>query len=113
MTYRTDFYSEIVKLRDHPLMSFGGVRNWPPIWPQSRAGGTITLKGEIGILAHIHHYVGEYNKIFLIVEHEGEAFVGGLLFDDVAFSEQLARLLKSKIGRSIREIGNLDLSYLL
>jgi hypothetical protein len=37
-------------LRDHPLMSYRGTRNWPPVWTWTRGGENKYPKGEVGIL---------------------------------------------------------------
>ena len=43
-----------VKLRDHPLMSYRGIPNWPPVWTQMRIGGVKIVKGEVGVLIYVH-----------------------------------------------------------
>jgi len=52
------------------------------------------------------------NRLFLLIRHEGFRYMGGMAFDDPAFCYDLYRLLKSA-GRSIKEIGDLDLSHTL
>jgi hypothetical protein len=41
-------------LRDHPLMSYRGVRNWPSTWLW--VGGEVNERprGEVGIVTHIY-----------------------------------------------------------
>jgi hypothetical protein len=101
-----------MELRDHPLMSFHGPSNWPPVWTQGRQGGKV-VRDEVGILRYIHAYDKVPNKCFLVIEYKEEHYVGTLLFDDVTFGHQITTLLRQHIGRSIEEIGDLDLSYLL
>jgi hypothetical protein len=48
------------------------------------------------------------DKLFLVMEHEGRRYMAALTFDDPAFCSQLYSLLQSKVGLSIREIGDLD-----
>jgi hypothetical protein len=47
------------------------------------------------------------------MEYEGRRYMAALGFDDAAFCSQLYIFLQSKIGLSIREIGDLDLSHTL
>ena len=53
------------------------------------------------------------NRLFLLIRHEGFRYMGTMAFDDPAFCYELYRLLKSQVGRSIKEIGALDLSFTL
>ena len=46
------------------------------------------------------------------MEYEDSAYLGCLLLSDGAFCEQLFKLLQQNVGRSIEDIGSLDLSYL-
>jgi hypothetical protein len=41
-------------LRDHPIMSYRGVPNWPPVWTQTRSDGVKKLRGELGVLIYVH-----------------------------------------------------------
>jgi hypothetical protein len=45
------------------------------------------------------------------MEHENESYTGTLFFDDADSCRQVANLLQRHIGRSIDEIGNLDVSF--
>ena len=40
-------------LRDHPLMSYRGRRNWPPRWLPGKDIGGEELSGEIGALVEV------------------------------------------------------------
>ena len=53
------------------------------------------------------------NRLFLVILHEGFRYMGTMAFDDPAFCYELYRLLKSKAGLSIKEIGDIDLSFTL
>ena len=53
------------------------------------------------------------NRLFLLIQHEGLRYMGSMAFDDPAFCYELYRLLKSKAGLSIKEIGDIDLSFTL
>jgi hypothetical protein len=49
----------------------------------------------------------------LVIDYEGETYVGALIFESHAFCQQVTDLLWSQMNRSIKEIGDLDLSYTL
>jgi hypothetical protein len=101
-----------MKLRDHPLMTRkSGIPSWPPAWqPVVRNNGAV--QGELGILEDVSMSDLIPNKIFLAMEHVSERYITVLAFDDAMFAKQLYPLLLENIGRSIREIGDLDLSQL-
>ena len=102
-----------IELRSHPLMSQFGVPNWPPVWkPANPRDDKPSLKGEIGELKYVL-YQSAGNKCFLIMTHEGGGYVGALLFDDGSFCQQIGKILETYTGRTIKEIGDLDLSHLL
>jgi hypothetical protein len=49
-------------MREHPLMSYGEIPNWPPPWSLPTEAGKITANGEIGVLKHLMYY-GNSTKI--------------------------------------------------
>jgi hypothetical protein len=100
-----------MQLRDHPLMSYRHVNNWPPVWTQTTKDRNITLQGEIGILQSVENPpFGDRNRVYLFIEHEMEIYIGTLIFDNAPFSWLIAKMLKQHIGWSIKELGDLDLS---
>lgn len=52
-------------------------------------------------------------RCFLVIDYEGEAYVGALIFESHAFCDEITHLLWAQLNRSIIEIGNLNLSYTL
>ena len=98
-----------MQLRDHPLMSRRGVHNWPPVWVLATNVGIKTVNGEMGFLKRVHF--NSSNKCFLMIDHESESFIGTLIFDDMIFCRQIANLLEDYLGCSIKEIGDLNVSY--
>jgi hypothetical protein len=48
---------------------------------------------------------------FLIIEHEGQEYVGALLFEDPLFCREICRLLIEHCGEPIHQIGEIDISY--
>ena len=91
------------------------MRNWPPVWTLAvtRNGSVKTLMGEVGILKYVHSNSLMSNKCFLIIDFQDEAYIGSLIFKDHSFCDQISHLLRDHIGRSIKDIGDLDLSSTL
>jgi len=103
-----------MELRNHPIMNYRGIPNWPPVWTNGKqSSGVKTKKGEIGVLKFVMVHKQMPNRLFLFIDHEGETYTGCLLFNDGSFCRQLELILEKQIGASIKEIGNLDLSYTL
>jgi hypothetical protein len=102
-----------VKLLDHPLMvRKSGIVSWPPEW-KAVSDCRQNVQGEVGTLEEVSMHDLIANKIFLAIEYRSERYIAVLAFDDEMFAKQLYPLLADNIGRSIREIGDLDLSHLL
>jgi len=53
------------------------------------------------------------NRCYLVIDFEGEVYIGCLLFNDIAFCRQIAALLQFFLGRSTRDIGDLELAFTL
>jgi hypothetical protein len=102
-----------MKLRDHPLMTRKSSPNWPPIWIKTHRGRDDKPSGEIGVLEKPLRPEMFTNRLFLLIRHDGFRYMGSMAFDDPAFCYELYRLLNSHVGRSIKEIGDIDLSYTL
>ena len=99
-------------------MSHNGMANWPPRW-MPREAGKPQLRGEYGVLTEVaavcnpagqHHRPSE---VFLFMEHEGVGYVSSLLFDDAVFCSAVGKLLRPYCGRTIEEIGSVDLGHLM
>ena len=100
-----------MQLRDHPLMTYRGVANWPPVWV-TNTDPPKKLLGEVGVLTGITADPST-RKCFLHIEYENEGYVGALLFEDAMFCWLLCRIISNQIGRGIKEIGDFDLSFAL
>ena len=103
-------------LRDHPLMSYRGVPNWPPVWIQSRGFAVKPMRGEVGILVYVYRNENTSStKCYLTIEHEHQIYVGTLLFDYSArgFGVQICKLLNANTRRTLKEIGDLEVGQLL
>lgn len=112
-----------VMLREHPLMNYRNLANWPPVWtPRGRKNGAAvetvppwhTRRGEIGTLqAAFLSTVKRPPRIYLMVKYEGRDYVGSLLFTDAGICRQFYKFFKEQAGKSISEIGMLDVSQLV
>jgi hypothetical protein len=101
-------------LREHPLMSRRGVRNWPPAWTWIDGREDKRPRGEIGTLNTVSlTKLNPANCCYMYIDHEGSSYMGCLLFDDPAFCGQITKLLEGRCNRPIGEIGSLDLSHTL
>jgi hypothetical protein len=101
-----------MELRSHPGMTYRGIPNWPPSWTQSRRDMPPKIaRGEVGRLKYVFANENISTKCFLVIEHDGESYVGALIFNDQALCKQITRILRAHVGRSIQEIGGLDLSH--
>jgi hypothetical protein len=110
-----------MNLRDHPLMSFRGLGNWPPVW--TWIGGEVNTHptGEIGVLKEVKTHLPPLdpklgkpvNRIFLFIEYRQSLYVGSLLFSDFAFCQSLGTVLQSYCGYGLKEIGDVDVNHLL
>lgn len=95
-------------LRDHPCLTYQGVRSWPPTW--LRTGGESTnAAGEVGILQDVRTHDAISSKCFLFIEHNGATFIGRLSCDSAAFCQNLVKLLKQHRGEPLESIGGLGL----
>ena len=101
-------------LRDHPLMTYKGLRSWPPAWLWTAGYGTTYPMGEVGILkAVLRSHTETHDRCFLVMEHCGAEYVGALLLNDPSFCREIFEVLLRNIGKTIPEIGDIDLTYTL
>ena len=101
-------------LRDHPLMRYHGVSNWPPAWLWIDGVENKRPRGEIGTLTAVDvSKVPPTNRCFLTIDYEGSSYMGCLLFDDTAFCGEITKLLQGCLNRPVAEIGSLEVSHLL
>jgi hypothetical protein len=71
-------------------------------------------KGEVGTLSKVWFATLQpQNRCYLRMESEGSGYIGVLIFDDSSFCRDVFKLLSNNLGRSIKEIGDLDITYTL
>jgi hypothetical protein len=99
-----------MKLRDDLLMCYRGVSNWPPAWVGKDVQQSQQLGGEIGILKNvIQSKIKPLNRLYLTIEHEGEEYLGALLFDDQFACQRTYKLLLRHRGEPIHKIGEIEI----
>jgi hypothetical protein len=98
-----------MQLRDHPLMAYHAIRNWPPVWIKKYADSE-TMIGEIGVLTHVGSD-SLVNRCYLHITYNEKPYVGSLLFDDVASCAFVRALLQQHVNETIERIGVIDVSY--
>ena len=104
----------VLQLRDHRMLKReSGHVIWPPVWLRMGDNKPPPLTGEIGHLQQVLTNEAFDKILFLIITHQGSQYMGAMTIDDSIFCGQLCELLKAKIGLSIKEIGDLDLSHWL
>jgi hypothetical protein len=69
-----------------------------------------SLKGEIGWLKYVLR-AKQPDRCFLVMEHEGAAYVGRLSFDDAIFCAQMLTIIQRNAGSHHQGIGDLDLFF--
>jgi len=99
-----------MELRNHPLMSYRGVPNWPPTWVWIGGGENQHPKGEIGCLQRVNLSTVP-PRCFVVTEYDGAEYIGCLLFDDRVFCLQICHLLENHRGYPLQRIGELELSH--
>jgi hypothetical protein len=103
-----------MKLRDHPLVSCVGMRNWPPTWLWRGGSEDTRPNGEVGFLTDvILSNIDPPTTCFLIMQHMGAEYIGCLSFEDSAFCREIYRVLSGYCGNPIDEIGDIDISFAL
>jgi hypothetical protein len=96
------------------LLTYRGVRSWPPIWHCLGDGLDRHPKGEVGILREVKvPLLTPFNRCFLVIEYKTNSYMGCIFTNDVVFSTGLGSFLQSHCGESIEQIGSLDMDHTL
>ena len=105
---------EAMKFRDHPaLIHRSGLRLWPPQWSNTYQPKEVWPQGEIGTLERVWTDELLDTCVFVHMRNDVFRYIGALWLDDRSSAIMIYSFLKSLVGRSIAEIGDLDLSHLL
>jgi hypothetical protein len=90
--------------------------NWPPTWTKRHGGEAFKniLRGEIGVLTQVlPSRIEPDARVFLVMRSGDNSYMGTLLFRDAAFCRLVTAVLQEQIGKTMKEIGDLDMSYTL
>jgi hypothetical protein len=97
-----------MQIRDMPVLSYRRQPSWPPDWFSQNGGPK--LRGEIGKLKDAFVDVRAHTRCFLFMDHEGYGYTGTIEVDDPRFCPIFVSFLKRHAGKTLQEIGDLDLS---
>ena len=98
-------------LRNHPLLTYQSSRSWPPAWLYCGGFDSTHPRGEVGILKNVFvSSVQPSTRCYLIMEHAGGQYMGDLSIRDAAFCMQIYQMLLRHCGKTVQEIGDIDLS---
>ena len=98
-------------LRNHPLLTYGKNRKWPPVWVFCGGLDDTHPRGEGGILKTVYlSVIKPSTSCYLIMEHAGAEYMGTIYVSDAALCLDIYEVLLRHCGRAIKEIGDIDLS---
>ncbi len=104
----------MAQLRNHPRMAWHSFTNWPPQWRGPHGPETPAPIGELGVLRRVQ-MIGPDQlgpaRLEMNVEYRGHEFMGLVFCDDPAFLRLLHEQLRGWVGRSVQDIGSLDVSF--
>jgi hypothetical protein len=102
-----------MKLRDHPLMSYYGHHNWPPVWISLHEREDRISRNEVGVLTEVRKSEIRTDGIVLIMKYNESFYWTILTFPDMAFFNEMFYLMRKSIGQNIQNIGDIDLRHAL
>ena len=96
-------------LRNHPLMR---EVNWPPTWSLVDTLATHQLDDpESGVLTQVRVDDLSCSKISVRMKRHGKDYVADLNFDEKEFCWYVHYLLRASLGKSIKEIGEIEIDW--
>jgi hypothetical protein len=81
------------------------------VWTRGTGGIFKAVKGEVGVLKEVYYDAGTSTKCFLVIDYQSQSYTGCITCLTRSFCTQLTHFLRDHIGRSIEDIGDLDVSY--
>ena len=103
-----------MKFRDLPVLERkSGMLLWPPQWASAYRPQQHWPRGEIGTLEDAWMHELLERCVFLYIKHDGFQYAGSMDFDDRASCMMVYKFLKSVVGCSTADIGDLDVSQFL
>ena len=96
-----------MKLKDHPLMRYRGVPNWPPTYLTQDYRQE--LLDEFGILRDVTMDAKVPSRCFLTVEMNGLGYVSALHFDNFLFRSRFVDVLNGHLNKPVKTLGDLEI----
>ena len=99
-----------MKLRDHPLLSYKGLRSWPPLWVRIDDVSKCQVESdETGTLIQVRIDNLADCKIMLRMEYSGHEYAAVLMFDAQEFCLRVYQALKHYVGRAVKQLGEVEI----
>lgn len=94
-----------MRIREHP-----GISSWPPSWLSLSGSQEKQSPGESGTLTNVNlSRIDPITICYLTTQLADEHFMGTLMCKEPEVCRFVYNLLKESIGKSIAEIGDLEL----
>jgi hypothetical protein len=98
-----------MKLRDHPLTVYKGLRSWPPVWVRTDDPSKTPNEAETGIIRSVVMADLHDCRIALQMEDGTHSYLAHLYFDNYEFCLKAHRALMGCVGKTVKECGNLEI----
>jgi hypothetical protein len=99
-----------MRLREHTSLSRSGKHYWPPPWLKLSGAGADTLTDDSAVVSSITlSRIDPPTTCYLLVESGRTSYMGMLGCDDPAFCRQLYAIVKQHVGKTVKEIAEVDL----
>ena len=98
-----------MKLRDHPLTVYKGLRSWPPTWVRTDDPSKTPNDAETGIIRSVVMADLQARRIALHMEDGECTYLAHLYFDNYDFCLRAYDALKGCVGKTVKDCGNLEI----
>ena len=98
-----------MKLRDHPLTVYKGLRSWPPVWVRTDDPSKTPNEAEAGIIRSVVMTDLHDCRITLHMEDGTHSYLAHLYFDNYEFCLKAHCALMDCVGKTVKECGDLEI----
>jgi len=98
-----------MKLRDHPLTVYKGLRSWPPTWVRTDDPSKQPYEHEAGIIRSVVMADLQACRISLRMEDGSYSYLAHLYFDNYDFCLKAHSALMGCVGKTVKECGDLEI----
>jgi|SRR5215467_16210478 len=98
-----------MKLRDHPLTVYKGLRSWPPTWVRTDDPSKQPYEHEAGIIRSVVMADLRACRISLRMEDGSYSYLAHLYFDNYDFCLKAHSALMGCVGKTVKECGDLEI----